>query len=415
VTRMVVHLPSARLREGVTLVDTPGLGSLATTGAAETLAYLPNCDLGVVLIDAASTITHGDLETIQALYRAGIPVQVLLSKADLLSGEDLDRMVAYVRKGIAEEYRIDLPVHPVSAIPERRDMLELWFKTEILPLYESCRELKSASVRRKVGALRDSVVAALAMQVRRSKGTPGADGARLQEVEAKLRKATGRINETRIHLEREIRALENASDLLLERAALRLTEKWASHSDGDAAARDLVVFESIISDVHQQATLYRKEIERVARDAHSELESAAKTLSFPSGPSAEEFVSVIRAMPVFDFAAARNLATSAPSLLRVFGKIGLRTSARRLVHSRLHKPLTETLFVYSGVLREWSTSVLQVIEKQFAAAADGYRAQAERAQSTATLASGEAGVLLDDLRELGGAPSITDVSVGSAS
>lgn len=44
VTRVVVELPSARLRDGVVLVDTPGLGSLATSGAAETLAYLPRSE-----------------------------------------------------------------------------------------------------------------------------------------------------------------------------------------------------------------------------------------------------------------------------------------------------------------------------------------------------------------------------------
>jgi hypothetical protein len=369
--------------------------------------------LGVVLVDAGSTITHSDLETIQALYRAGIPVQILLSKADLLSLEDRERMAGYVKQSIAEEYRIDLPVHPVSAIPEHREMLERWFKTEILPLYEQCRELKSASVRRKVGALRDAVVAALTIQVQRSKGTPGVDGDRLREVEAKLRKTTGRISETRIRLEREIRALEGASGLLLERAAIRLAESWASNHQDNAATSDLILFESIVSDIHHQATLYRKDMEGVAREAHSELESAAKALGFPSGPSVDEFLSVIRAMPVFDFAAARTLPTSGPTWMRFFGNPGLRASARRLVNPRLEKPLAEALFVYSGVLREWTTSVLKVIEKQFASFADGYRAQAERSQSTSTLGSGEAGVLLDDVRELGGAPSATDVSVGS--
>jgi hypothetical protein len=57
VTRLVVELPSHRLSSGVAFVDTPGLGSLASTGAAETLAYLPQCDLGVVLIDAGSTLS----------------------------------------------------------------------------------------------------------------------------------------------------------------------------------------------------------------------------------------------------------------------------------------------------------------------------------------------------------------------
>ncbi len=412
VARMVVHLPSARLREGVTLVDTPGLGSLATTGAAETLAYLPNCDLGVVLIDAASTITHEDLETIQALYRAGIPVRVLLSKADLLSPEDTERMVSYVRQSITEEYRIELSVHPVSAVPGRRGDLDQWFAGEILPVYERCRELKSASVRRKVGALRDAVVAALTMQVHTSRGLSGTDQEKIREIEASLRKATGRITETGNRLERDIRVLGRASELLLERAAIRLTEKWAS--DGDSAGQDLVVFESILIDVHQQVKFYRQEIESLARDLHSELERSAKALGMPNGPSQEEFASVIRAMPVFDFAPARDLRLSSPSWKRVFGKIVLRAIARRSVNARLKKSLSETLSIYSGVLGEWNSSVLNVIEKRFASFADGYRAQAERAQNASGPGDGDKSAVLNDLRDLGGISMETGVSVGSS-
>jgi hypothetical protein len=89
--RLVVALPSPRLQQGIVVVDTPGLGSLAITNAAETMAYLPHCDLGVVLIDAGSILTPEDLATIQSLSDAGIPVLVLLSKADLLGPEDWER------------------------------------------------------------------------------------------------------------------------------------------------------------------------------------------------------------------------------------------------------------------------------------------------------------------------------------
>jgi hypothetical protein len=84
------------------------------------------------------------------------------------------------------------------------------------------------------------------------------------------------------------------------------------------------------------------------------------------------------------------------------------------VTSHLEKPLTDTLFVYSGVLREWTNTVVKVIEKRFASFADGYRAQAGRAQSASALGSGEQGALLNDVRELGGAVGETSVSVSSA-
>src|SRR5205814_2693737 len=47
VARIFVTLPCERVSEGVTFVDTPGLGSLAVAGAEETIAYLPGCDLGI--------------------------------------------------------------------------------------------------------------------------------------------------------------------------------------------------------------------------------------------------------------------------------------------------------------------------------------------------------------------------------
>ena len=114
VTNILVRDPSPRLREGVVFVDTPGIGSLATEGGAETLAYLPRCDLGVVLVDAASTLNREDLGLLRSLYEAGVPAMVLLSKADLLTPADRDRMTAYVRDQVTRELGLDVPVHPVS-------------------------------------------------------------------------------------------------------------------------------------------------------------------------------------------------------------------------------------------------------------------------------------------------------------
>jgi GTP-binding protein EngB required for normal cell division len=126
VTRIVVELPATRLQEGIVYVDTPGLGSLATSGATETKAYLPKCDLGVVLIDAGSTLTQDDLATLQTLYAAGIPASVLLSKADLLAPQDCERAGQYVAEHIRSDLGLELPVHAVSVKPEHIWLLEQW-------------------------------------------------------------------------------------------------------------------------------------------------------------------------------------------------------------------------------------------------------------------------------------------------
>jgi GTP-binding protein EngB required for normal cell division len=147
VTRITVQLPSPRLRDGVVLVDTPGLSSLATAGAVETLAYLPRCDLGVVLIDAGSTLTQDDLGTIQALYDAGVPASVLLSKADLLSPEDREKVAQYIADHVQSQLGLKLSAHPVSVKAEHSALLDQWLKTEILPLYDRHQQLAQESIR----------------------------------------------------------------------------------------------------------------------------------------------------------------------------------------------------------------------------------------------------------------------------
>ena len=68
VVRAMVQVPSPRLKQGIVLVDTPGLGSLARRGGAETLAYLPSCDLALLLIDAGATLNEEDVGTLRLLY-----------------------------------------------------------------------------------------------------------------------------------------------------------------------------------------------------------------------------------------------------------------------------------------------------------------------------------------------------------
>ena len=119
ITRVLVELPAPRLRDGVVYVDTPGLGSLASAGSAETMAYLPRCDLGVVLIDAGATLSADDVSTIRTLYEAGIPALVLLSKSDLLAADELEHVKQYVVDHIRSELGLELPVHAVSVKAER--------------------------------------------------------------------------------------------------------------------------------------------------------------------------------------------------------------------------------------------------------------------------------------------------------
>ena len=161
VTRIFVKLPSDRLAEGVTFVDTPGLGSLAVAGAEETIAYLPRCDLGIVLIDASAGLTPDDLIVVQALYQAGASAMVLISKSDLFSAADREQMIAYVKANLRSELRVEPSVHAVSVFGAEATLCDAWFEGELRPFLAQHHELAITSQKRKIGALREAVIGAL--------------------------------------------------------------------------------------------------------------------------------------------------------------------------------------------------------------------------------------------------------------
>ncbi len=175
VTEVEVGWPSPRLSPGVAFIDTPGVGSLATFGAAQTKAYLPRCDLGVLLVDAGSSLNHEDLAILQGFYEAAIPAVVLMSKADLLGRPDRDRVIGYIKHQTADVAGGDLPVFPVSTRGPDAALTDAWFDEQIGPLVAHHREHAAASIRRKLANLAETAASYLAGKLDRARMTPGAE------------------------------------------------------------------------------------------------------------------------------------------------------------------------------------------------------------------------------------------------
>lgn len=160
VTRAMVELPAEQLRQGVTFVDTPGLGSLATSWTAESLAYLPRCDLGIVLVDASSTLTPDDIALFDMLHRAGADSLLLLSKADMLPPDDQQKALRYAREQLHQNLQVEIPAYLMS-VHEEAALCEQWVADALTPRLEAHRRLAEESRHRKIGLLREKVVAVL--------------------------------------------------------------------------------------------------------------------------------------------------------------------------------------------------------------------------------------------------------------
>jgi len=394
VTRIVVSIPSERLREGVVFVDTPGLGSLATAGAAETKAYLPQCDLGLVLINASSTLTAEDIQLIQTLYLDGIPAMVLLSKCDLISLTDRDRAVRYIREQVKNQLGVDVPVFAVSVLNEYRDLTEQWFKSEIEPLYSKYQDLASQSLRRKIGTLRDGVRAALSARLGgEAKTTASTED--LEEAEKALRVAAGQI----LEVERKCYQLtddlrEYGHLLALDQAARYLAEAWRGVKDISSGETVRTAMKHLAA---EQAGAVRKELNDLAARLFASMQKSSSALGIEPRNGMEEFENALREMPHIDLSKV-NVAVERP-LMASLGRRMAASSARRCLGCWSSD--TEVAFTnYARVLQAWMRAALKQITNIFESDAGAARAQLERLIARSTVSPDAQNKILEDLAEI---------------
>lgn len=374
VERLVVEFPSERLKDGVVLVDTPGLGSLASAGASETLAYLPRCDLGVVLIDAGSTLTMEDLSTVQALHEAAINTTILLSKADLLGAGDVGRMKEYIHSQIRSHLGLTLQVNAVSVEPEFTYLLDGWFTNELSPLYERHRELTQESLRRKIGALSESVAGTL--RVRLDRATPSKSAvtkpAELAEAESQLRRATGRFEEIRQQWFRDTLQVREYGPRFLEEAADRIVEGWRKR--GAPSVINWPNFEAIATTIAaEKANGVRVMFEHMTGELADTIQNVSNLLGTNSGFAPDELAGVVKEMPRIDLGSG-ELELRQPWVMRISTRLA-RRKIEALLRERVGEQVVEGFATFGSILDAWCKRTSTELQLRFNSYADALRSQ----------------------------------------
>jgi GTP-binding protein EngB required for normal cell division len=368
VLRLVVELPSPLLESGVTLVDTPGLGSLATTGTAETLAYLPHCDVAAVLVDAASTLTSEDLSVIGLLLSTGIRVSVLLSKVDLLSDSDREAALTYTRQVLAREFNLPIPVAAVSVLPAFDVSFQAWRKAELNPLIANQdRERQTAAIR-KLEVLRSQVEATLQRWSTSERAvTPNAvDGSHSANTE--LQFAAGQITALERRIDAMVSALPRRNEEIISRAA-ELLHRTVDPSPALAQAYAEVAGEA--------AQAIGRALEELSSDLAAVRQRVARTVQATLEPEdAGGGGHQLREVPMP--ALPTEIAVPLQGAERLLGRgLARAIAATRLEHA-VGAVVRSSLDSYAAVLRRWALDYLDEIRMEWTARTDALRADIDR-------------------------------------
>jgi GTPase SAR1 family protein len=115
VREVVVHYPSAYLKEGVRLIDTPGVGSVYRHNTDVAYQYLPKCDAALFLLSVEQPASQAELDFLQDVRQYADRVFFLLNKIDYLSDQEVDQSVAFARRVIEEAMGSSVKIFPISA------------------------------------------------------------------------------------------------------------------------------------------------------------------------------------------------------------------------------------------------------------------------------------------------------------
>jgi len=116
VAAVEVLLPSALLRTGMCLVDTPGIGSVFAGNTEATRAFVPHIDAALVVLGADPPISADELALVQEISEHCSEIFFVLNKADKLNEEERNDAEGFTRNVIKDRARLsDLRFFHVSA------------------------------------------------------------------------------------------------------------------------------------------------------------------------------------------------------------------------------------------------------------------------------------------------------------
>jgi ribosome biogenesis GTPase A len=116
VRRAIVRHPAPLLSEGVTIVDTPGIGSVFEHNSEVTYQFLEESDAVVIVLAADQPLSAEERRLLRALN--GITEQILfaVNRVDVLTPDETEASLRFIRETLATlEERPPESVHPLSA------------------------------------------------------------------------------------------------------------------------------------------------------------------------------------------------------------------------------------------------------------------------------------------------------------
>jgi GTPase SAR1 family protein len=115
VQEVLVAYPSPYLKDGVRLIDTPGVGSVYEHNTDVAYQYLPKADAALFLLSVDQPVSKAELEFLKDVKAYSHRIFFLQNKADYVNPEDLSESISFSKGIIEEALGGQIKIYPLSA------------------------------------------------------------------------------------------------------------------------------------------------------------------------------------------------------------------------------------------------------------------------------------------------------------
>jgi len=115
VREIIIGHPSSWLDGGVSIVDTPGIGSVYRHNTDVAYAYLTKADAAIFVLSADQPIGEEERAFLGRIRKHAAKIFFLLNKTDIMSQSELKEVVDFTSHVLREALGTDVQVFPVSA------------------------------------------------------------------------------------------------------------------------------------------------------------------------------------------------------------------------------------------------------------------------------------------------------------
>jgi GTP-binding protein EngB required for normal cell division len=112
---VTVTYPSERLRGGIRIIDTPGIGSVHQHNTDVAYRFLPQADAVLFVASVDQPVGRAELDFLVEIRRYANKVFCLLNKADYVTAGDLRESVEFTTRAVHKALEVPVPVIPFSA------------------------------------------------------------------------------------------------------------------------------------------------------------------------------------------------------------------------------------------------------------------------------------------------------------